>query len=54
MLEAWSAWFEKHATDADFQLSDALEVKAEHVVRLLESGLRLIDLLPAIPEPVRR
>jgi len=28
MLEAWNAWFEKHATDADFQLSEALEAKA--------------------------
>ena len=51
MVEAWSAWFEKHATDADFQLSEALAAKAEHVVRLLESGLELVDLLPALPEP---
>jgi AcrR family transcriptional regulator len=49
MLEAWSAWFEKHATEADFQLSEALETKAEHVVRLLESGLEFIDLLPTPP-----
>jgi AcrR family transcriptional regulator len=49
MLEAWSAWFEKHATEADFQLSEALEAKAEHVVRLLESGLEFIDLLPTPP-----
>jgi AcrR family transcriptional regulator len=51
MLEAWNAWFEKHATEADFQLSEALEAKAEHVVRLLESGLAFIDLLPALPQP---
>ena len=51
MLEAWNAWFEKHATDADFQLSEALEAKAEHVVRVLESGLAFIDLLPRPPEP---
>jgi AcrR family transcriptional regulator len=51
MLEAWNAWFEKHATDADFQLSEALEAKAEHVVRLLESGLVFIDELPPLPEP---
>ena len=51
MVEAWSAWFEKHATDADFQLSEALEAKAEHVVRLLERGLELVDLLPALPAP---
>ena len=51
MVEAWSAWFEKHATDADFQLSEALAAKAEHVVRLLESGLEFVDLLPALPEP---
>jgi AcrR family transcriptional regulator len=51
MLEAWNAWFEKHATDADFQLSKALEAKAEHVVRVLETGLAFIDLLPGPPEP---
>jgi AcrR family transcriptional regulator len=50
MIEAWNAWFEKHATDADFHLSEALEVKAEHVVRLLEGGLAFIDHLPALPE----
>jgi AcrR family transcriptional regulator len=49
MLEAWSAWLEKHATDADFQLSEALEAKAEHVVRVLEVGLAYIDLLPGRP-----
>jgi len=51
MVEAWSAWFEKHATDADFQLSEALAAKAEHVVRLLESGLEFVDLVTALPEP---
>lgn len=46
MLEAWNAWYEKHATDADFQLAQALEAKATHVVRLLETGLTLIEQLP--------
>ena len=50
MMEAWHAWYEKHATDADFHLSEALEAKAEHVVRLLEGGLAFIDVLPALPE----
>ena len=40
MLEAWAAWFEKHATDADFQLSEALEAKAVYVLAALEHGLR--------------
>ena len=50
MIEAWNAWFEKHATDADFQLSEALEAKTEYVVRVLESGLAYIDSLPAPPD----
>jgi AcrR family transcriptional regulator len=50
MMEAWEAWFEKHATDADFQLSEALAAKAEHVVRLLEGGLAFVDSLPALPD----
>jgi AcrR family transcriptional regulator len=51
MLEAWAAWFEKHATDADLHLVEALEAKAEHVVRLLERGLAFIDVLPSLREP---
>ncbi len=50
MLEAWSAWFEKHATDADFQLSEALEAKAEYVSRILERGLAFIETLESPPE----
>ena len=49
MLEAWAAWFEKHATDADLRLSDALAAKAEHVVALLERGLDCVALLPEPP-----
>jgi AcrR family transcriptional regulator len=51
MLEAWSAWFEQHATDADFHLSEALEAKTEHVVRLLEGGRAFVETLPALSEP---
>ena len=50
MLEAWSAWFEKHATDADFQLTEALEVKAEYVSRILERGLVFIESLEGPPD----
>jgi AcrR family transcriptional regulator len=49
MLEAWNAWYEKHATDADFQLSEALEAKAEYVSRILDSGLAFIESLEALP-----
>jgi len=49
MLEAWSAWLEKHATEADFQLSKALEAKAEYVSRVLERGLVFIESLEASP-----
>jgi AcrR family transcriptional regulator len=49
MLEAWAAWFEKHSTDADFQLSEALEAKAEYVMRALEHGLTIVDSLPSPP-----
>ena len=51
MMEAWNAWFEKHATDADFHLAEALEAKAEHVVRLLEGGLAFVKS-PAGPAGV--
>jgi len=47
MIEAWTAWFEKHALDADFHLEEALEAKAVHVLRVLENGLAYIDLLNA-------
>jgi AcrR family transcriptional regulator len=50
MLEAWAAWFEKHATDADFHLSAALEAKAEYVMAALERGLEIVDSLPGPPE----
>jgi AcrR family transcriptional regulator len=52
MLEVWNAWLEKHATDTDLQLSGALDAKAEHVVRVLESGFALIDVLPRPSEPL--
>ena len=45
MLEAWNAWYDKHATDADFHLSEALEAKAEYVSLILERGLVLIESL---------
>jgi AcrR family transcriptional regulator len=50
MLEAWNAWYEKHATDADFQLSEALEAKAEYVSRVLDHGLAFIESLEGPPE----
>src|SRR5215475_8553291 len=50
MLEAWAVWFEKHASDADFQLSEALEAKAEYVMAALERGLEIVDSLPGPPE----
>ncbi len=50
MLEAWSAWLEKHATDADFHLSKALEAKAEYVSRVLERGLAFIESLEVTAE----
>jgi AcrR family transcriptional regulator len=50
MLEAWNAWYEKHATDADFQLSTALEAKAKHVSHVLERGLVFIESLEGQPE----
>jgi AcrR family transcriptional regulator len=51
MLEAWAAWFEKHATDADLHLSEALEAKAEYVIAALERGLEMVQALPGPPDP---
>ena len=47
MLEAWNAWLERHAADTELQLSDALEAKAEYVVRVLRSGFEYVELLPS-------
>jgi AcrR family transcriptional regulator len=52
MLEAWSVWYEKHATDAEFQLDELLAAKADYVLRVLESGRDYIDRLPA-PDELR-
>ncbi len=49
MLEAWNAWYDKHATDSDFHLFEALEAKAEYVSRILERGLVFIESLEALP-----
>jgi AcrR family transcriptional regulator len=49
MLEAWSAWWQKHAGDADVLLTEALEAKAEYVARILERGLVFIESLEASP-----
>jgi AcrR family transcriptional regulator len=51
MLEAWAAWFEKHATDADLQLSEALAAKAVYVMAALERGLEMVESLPGPPDP---
>jgi AcrR family transcriptional regulator len=51
MLEAWTAWYEKHAGDADFHLEELLAAKAEHVMRVLEGGLAMVDTLPGPPDP---
>jgi AcrR family transcriptional regulator len=49
MLEAWTAWWDKHAGDADVSLTEALEAKAEYVARILERGLVFIESLEASP-----
>lgn len=54
MLEAWAAWFEKHAGDAEFHLEEALEAKAERVTELLAAGLELVEQLPGPHEPAVR
>ena len=43
----WDAWYEKHASDAEFHLAEALEAKAVRVTELLSAGLALVDRLPA-------
>jgi AcrR family transcriptional regulator len=50
MQEAWAAWLDKHATDADFQLGRALEAKAAYVEQVLERALAFVDLLPRPPD----
>ncbi len=49
MVEAWNAWYEQHAADPEFELSDALEAKAAHVARMLDAGYRFVGMLPDFP-----
>ena len=53
MLEAWEAWYEKHANDPELDLEDAMRTKARYVKGLLASGLDWVSGLPERPETVR-
>jgi AcrR family transcriptional regulator len=53
MVEAWEAWYEKHATDPELDLEDALRVKADYVQRVLANGLEWVGSLPDPPRSAR-
>lgn len=46
MSEVWESWYERHATDRDFDLSDVLALKAGYLAPALAAGLDAIASLP--------
>src|SRR5581483_324603 len=46
MVDAWSSWYEQHASDEDFELEPVFAVKAEYVRRVLDAGREVIAVLP--------
>ena len=49
MVEVWSSWYQQHAADPDFDLSDALVLKVEYLEPALAIGLQALALLPTTP-----
>jgi AcrR family transcriptional regulator len=49
MVDVWEAWYERHADDADFDLSELLAIKADYLERVLAAGLAGIESLPEPP-----
>jgi AcrR family transcriptional regulator len=46
MLDVWNDWYALHATDAEFDLTELLGLKAAHVAEALAAGLEAIEGLP--------
>jgi AcrR family transcriptional regulator len=47
MIDVWKSWYELHASDAEFDLADLCDAKAEYLARALEAGRRAVDALPS-------
>ena len=46
MIDVWNDWYALHATDAEFDLTELLGLKAAHVAEALAAGLEAIERLP--------
>ena len=46
MSEVWEIWYEQHAADHDFDLSEVLALKADYLAPALAAGLEAIASLP--------
>ena len=54
MVDAWAAWFDKHANEADFHLKEGLAANAAYTMQVLERGYELIAQLPGPPDGSRK
>jgi AcrR family transcriptional regulator len=50
MTEVWLAWYEHHMSDATFDPTELVAIKAEFLEKALNAGLAAIQTLPAPPE----
>jgi AcrR family transcriptional regulator len=46
MVDVWNEWYALHAGDADFDLVEVFELKADYIRRALEAGLAAIETFP--------
>ena len=52
MSEVWESWYERHATDPDFQPTEVLALKAQYLAPALKAGLAALASVP--PPPLDR
>lgn len=49
IIDVWTAWYEKHADDIDFDINHLLAAKADYLESALTAGLTAIESLPSPP-----
>ena len=50
MAEVWLAWYEHHMSDASFDPTELVAMKADFLEKALDAGLAAIQSLPAPPD----
>jgi hypothetical protein len=50
MGEVWQAWYEHHVSDASFDPTELIALKADFVEQALNAGLSAIQTLPSMPD----